>query len=169
MKALLKKYPFLIAFSVALPISQAWSTDVTIGGQVGSLSAVEGPTDTRIGYGAFVQGSALDVLTLQADFFTAKINGYNATGIAPSLMWHLIKFDELRFGLLAGPGFYKVASDPWRFGVQGGAFGEVSFIPNLPIGMQARYHCVMGGKDNDLWSIFMTIGYRFNAGGGDGW
>lgn len=170
MKLLIKSTQKLFVMAlIALPLSSAWTTDLTIGGQVGSLSAVEGPSDTQIGFGAFVQGSALDILTLQADYFNGRINKTNTQGFAPSIMWHLIKFDELRFGLLAGPGFYKEGTDNWRFGLQGGAFGEVSVIPKLPIGLQLRYHSVFGGKDNDLWSVFMTVGFRFSAGGGDDW
>ena len=153
----------------SLPLAAAWSTDLTIGGEVGSVSAVEGKSDTKIGFGGFVQGSALDILSLQVDYFSSRLNDITVQGLSPSLMWHLVNFDELKLGLLAGPGFYKEGNDSWRFGLQGGAFGEVSVIPHVPIGLQVRYHSVFGGENNDLWSVFMTIGYRFSLAGGNDW
>lgn len=143
--------------------------EIGFGGQVGALGVAEGPSDTGLGYGAYFQASALDFLSLQVDYLGSEINDVKAHGLSPNLVWNAVKFEELRFGLIAGPGFYKLGDDPWRFGLSGGAFGEVSFIPNLPIGLQTRYHSVFGGQDNDLWSVFMTIGYRFDVKSGDDW
>ncbi len=151
----------------AAPLAQAY--EFTLGGQVGALGLTEGNNDTGLGYGAFVQVTALEVLALQLDYLGSEINDANVSGLAPNLVWNAVKYDELRFGLIAGPGFYKLGDDPWRFGLSGGAFGEVSFIPNLPIGLQTRYHSVFGGKNNDLWSVFMTVGFRFDVKGGDDW
>ncbi|MEZ4813684.1 MAG: hypothetical protein R3A80_00560 [Bdellovibrionota bacterium] len=150
-------------------LSQATASEFTVGGQVGALGLAEGPNDTGLGYGAFFQATALEILALQVDYLGSKVNSENVSGISPNLMWNAIKYDELRFGLIAGPGFYKLGDDPWRFGLSGGAFGEVSFIPNMPIGLQTRYHSVFGGKNNDLWSVFMTVGFRFDVKGGDDW
>lgn len=164
----IKKASLLLALSFALaPLGQAY--EFTVGGQVGALGLAEGNNDTGLGFGGYVQASALEFLSLQIDYIGSEINNENVSGISPNLVWNAVKFDELRFGLIAGPGFYKLADDPWRFGLSGGAFGEVSFIPNLPIGLQTRYHSVFGGKNNDLWSVFMTIGFRFDVKGGDDW
>ena len=147
--------------------ASVFASEITFGGQVGAAGVSEGKTDTGVGYGAFVQGSALDILALQLDYFGTKVNKVQVNGLSADLMWSFVNFEELRVGLLAGPGFYDLGSDPWRFGLNGGAYGEVSFIKNMPIGLQARYHSVFGGKDNDLWSVYMTVGFRFSAD--DGW
>lgn len=139
------------------------ATGVTLGGQAGIADVAEGKSDTGIGYGAFLQGSALDILSLQLDYFGTKINSAQVNAFTADLIWSIVDFDELKVGLLAGPGFYDVGSDPWRFGLNGGAFGEITLVPNMPIGLQARYHSVLGGKDNDLWSVFMTVGFRFGT------
>ncbi len=166
----MKTLRILIFFVAALSFSSSHAFELTLGGQVGALGLAEGKSDSDLGYGAFVQASALSVLNLQLDYMTASINKTDVNALVPNLVWNIVNFDELRVGLLAGPGFYELGDEPWRFGLTGGAFGEVTFIPNLPIGLQARYHSVLSGKDNDLWSVFMTVGYRFNLlGGGDGW
>lgn len=166
----LEKAPFLLALIFTLIMAApARASEFTVGGQVGALGLAEGSSDTEVGFGAFVQASALEILALQIDYLTSDINNQTAHGFSPNLLWNAVKYDELRFGLIAGPGFYKLGDDPWRFGLSGGAFGEVSFIPNMPIGLQTRYQSVFGGKNNDLWSVFMTIGFRFDVKGGDDW
>lgn len=166
----LKKVPLFLTLLFAMLVSSpAKASEFTFGGQAGALGLAEGSSDTEIGFGAFIQASALDILALQLDYLGSDINGATAHGVSPNLVWNAVKFDELRFGLIAGPGFYKLGDDPWRFGLSGGAFGEVSFIPNMPIGLQTRYHSVFGGKNNDLWSVFMTVGFRFDVKGGDDW
>jgi hypothetical protein len=166
MRNLKKLSIFIVTIALSNSLPQANAMELTVGGQAGALGLAEGNTDTGVGYGAFVQASAFDILSLQADFLASRVNHVSALGIAPDVVWNAVKSDEFRFGLLAGPGFYELGSDPWRFGLNGGAFAEVSFIPNLPIGLQARYHSVFGGRNNDLWSVFMTVGFRFGAGGG---
>ena len=170
MKNLRKLLVLIVALAFTQSIPTAHAFELTVGGQVGALGLAEGNTDTGLGYGAFVQASALDILALQVDYLGSEVNNVDVRGVVPNLLWNAVKFEEFRFGLLAGPGFYEIGSDPWRFGLTGGAFAEVSFIPHVPIGLQARYHSVFGGSNNDLWSVFMTVGVRFDlAGGGDDW
>lgn len=164
MKKTIFKTLSLGLFLCAVHVNSLNASDITFGGQAGAADLAEGKSDTGVGFGAFVQGSALDILSLQVDYFNTKINTAKVNAFSANLVWSIVDFDELKVGLLAGPGFYELAGDPWKFGLNGGVFGEISFIENLPIGLQARYHSVFGGKDNDLWSVFMTVGYRFSTG-----
>ena len=166
----LRKLTLFITVLALFNQSPLHAVEITAGGQLGALGLAEGNTDTGLGFGGFVQASALDILGLQIDFLGSQVNHTDVRALVPNVLWTPVKYDELRFGLMAGPGFYDVGADPWRFGLAGGAFAEVTFIPHVPIGLQARYHSVFGGKDNDLWSVFMTIGYRFDvAGGSNDW
>jgi hypothetical protein len=153
----------LLAF-VILCLPHALATNITLGAQGGSASAAKGSFETSLGYGAFIQASALDILTLQADYFTAQTNSLHKRALSSDLLFHLLNFDRLKVGLLAGPGFYQNKDDRWRFGLNGGAFGEFSLLSRIPLGLQVRYHSAFSGEDHDLWSLFLTLGFRFGSG-----
>jgi hypothetical protein len=153
----------LLAF-VIFCLPQAFATNLTIGAQGGSASAAKGSFETSLGYGAFIQASALDILTLQADYLSAQTNSLHKKSISSDLLFHIFNFDRLKLGLLAGPGFYQNKDDRWRFGLNGGAFGEFSLLSRIPLGLQVRYHSAFSGEDHDLWSFFMTLGFRFGSG-----
>jgi hypothetical protein len=144
--------------------SFASATNITLGGQGGSTGTAKGNLQTSIGYGAFIQGSALDILTLQTDFFTAQTNSLHKKALSADLMFHLLNFDELKLGLVAGPGFYQNENDRWRLGLNGGLFGEFSLLSRMPLGLQVRYHSAFSGENHDLWSLFLTLGFRFGSG-----
>ncbi len=140
------------------------ATNITLGGQGGSTSAAKGSFQTSLGYGAFIQGSVLDILTIQADFLTAQTNSLHKKAISADLMFHLLNFDELKLGLMAGPSFYQNEDDRWRLGLNGGLFGEFSLLSRMPLGLQIRYHSAFSGENHDLWSLFLTLGFRFGSG-----
>jgi hypothetical protein len=160
MKAIQK---YLLAF-VFFCLPQAFATNLTFGAQGGSGNPAKSSFESSLGYGVFLQASALDILTLQADYFSAQKNTLHKKTLSSDLLFHLLNFDRLKIGLLAGPGFYQNKNDRWRFGLNGGAFGEFSLFSRIPLGLQARYHSAFSGENNDLLSIFITLGFRFGSG-----
>jgi hypothetical protein len=153
----------LLAFGIFI-FSLAQATNITIGGQGGTASTTKDSFQTNLGYGAFVQASALDILTLQADYLTNHANSVHKKGLSSDLMFHLLNFDRLKLGLMTGPSFYQNEDDRWRLGLNGGLFGEFSLLSRIPLGLQVRYHRAFSGKDHELWSFFLNLGFRFGSG-----
>jgi hypothetical protein len=143
-----------------------WQTaraqEIKFGGHVGAI----GVSDTsKIGYGAHLNINPYGWAAFQADATFAKFgNDKWYFSSSPGVVLYPVYYDEFRLGIIGGPGFYKLPGLSTKFGLHIGATGDFAVTENFVVGMETRYHPVFDAED--VWSVFLTAGFKFDAGGG---
>lgn len=146
----------------------AHAAEFVLGGHAGALgTSGKGPLADKstLAYGANLKINPYDwaALKLDATFGQLDNRGYFST--SPALMLSPILFEEFTMGFLAGPGFYKLPTQSTKFGLNFGVAGDFNLADSLSVGMEARYHPIF--DSDDIWTVFVTLGFRFKAG--DDW
>ena len=150
-------------FLALTPTAQA--QEFKLGAHVGALGTTS-PSDSTIAYGAHFLVNPFSIAGFQIDATFGRFNGATYFSTSPAVVVYVVDYSEFRLGLMGGPGFYKFPGDSTKFGLHIGAMGEFSLTDNFIVGMETRFHPVIGDNAPNVWNVFLTVGYRFEAGGG---
>lgn len=157
-----------IALALAAFVSVAsWNASAAqfeLGTHMGALGTTGATTQSEIAYGVHFNVNPFGFGAFQADATFASFPGGTYFSTSPAVIFYLANFEEMKLGVLGGAGFYKFATADVKFGFNAGATSEFALSQNLTVGLEARYHPLVDA--DDLWSVFLTLNYRFEPGNG---
>jgi len=149
-------------FSAALAATSLRAADYQLGVQGGALGA---GTESTIGYGGFFLANPYGIAALKVDATFADFDGQGYFATNPAVYVFLTDFEEVKLAVGGGAGFHKFEKLDAKFGLNLGAFGEFAIADQLRLGLEARYHWLMGEASDNVWSTFLTLAYAFETGG----
>ncbi|MBS1982916.1 MAG: hypothetical protein JST16_01985 [Bdellovibrionales bacterium] len=158
MKALIKSLVLLAAGCSGTAFAQ----EFYVGGHVG---AVGSDSDSKIGYGVHLGSDPSGLAAFQIDFTTAPFDGGTYFSSSPAVVIYPVNYEEFKLGVMAGAGFYKLPVVSTKFGLNAGVTGDFKLAKEFSVGMEARYHEIFS-TDNNVWTVFLTLRYHFEMGGG---
>ncbi len=148
----------LLAAALALA-SPSFASEFRIGGHVGAV----GSSTSDIGYGVNASINPYGWIALELDATFAP-GGY--FGTSPAILFYFAQYEEFRIGAGGGAGFHRFGGNggTTHFAVNLNAQGEFNVAPNVAVGLATRHNVVFGA--DDIWGVFLTLGFRFEPGGG---
>jgi len=139
----------------------AFSQEIKIGAEIGGFG---NSSDSSIGVGGFFAIDPYGWMAFQADGAYGSVSGESFWYVSPAIVGYPLNYEEFKFGIIGGAGFYDQPLVATRFGLNIGATGDFNVLPNFSIGSQARYHWVFDAPN--MWTVFITAAFKFEVDGG---